>query len=133
MRFVKVLFATLLLAAAALTPASADTSDSITSTQSLTITAGTTRLAGNAMRTRHSRTVHYTETFLRERRYLQTPTVVHTRRFSGWVPYRTASSYYYGARLQYIGSGLYTLRPNYRYDYSCRFVADCPCRFLAGC
>lgn len=37
------------------------------------------------------------------------------------------------AHLHYVGSGLYELVPPYRYDYNCRYLADCPCRYLAGC
>ena len=111
--------------------AQADITDEVTSTHGLTLGAGALMKAGDAIRANHVRTVHWTETWLRERRFLRTPTVFHTRVHRGWVPYR--SPYALRTRLYYIGSGLYTLRAPYRYDFSCRFLADCPCRFLAGC
>ncbi|MGI9413964.1 MAG: hypothetical protein ACR2PM_09855 [Hyphomicrobiales bacterium] len=38
-----------------------------------------------------------------------------------------------GRGLRYYGSGLYYLDPYPFYTQRCRFLADCPCRYLAGC
>ena len=112
-------------------PSHAADTDEAEATHGLFIGVSTVQTNRLSIRATHSRTVQYAETWLRERRYLRTPTIVAARTYPGWVPYRATP--YRGGYLQYLGSGLYTIVPRARYDFSCRYLANCPCRFLSGC
>jgi hypothetical protein len=121
----------LLFMAAVAGTAQADTSDTATSTHGLTMGTGALKRAGDAIRANHARTIHYTETWLTEHRFLQTQSVHYARTGGAWVTYR--SPYARVPRLHSVAPGLYTLRAPLPYDFTCRFLADCPCRYLAGC
>lgn len=102
--------------------------ETVSTTHGLTLATAGTRRAGHTIRANNLRTVSYTQTWLQSGRYLRTRPVGFSQPRGVWWP-----TPYYRGGLFYIGSGLYTRRPHPRYDYACRFLADCPCRFLAGC
>lgn len=91
---------------------------------------GTYDLAQHAdsFRAAHARTVEHTDNWLLNRRYLHKRTVIRAKP-------RTSQrrTTYKGTNAYFVGSGFYTQIQYAPRNVSCRFLADCPCRYLAGC
>ncbi len=111
--------------------AQADDTDTYTSTHGLTFGVGTLKRTGDAIRAEHVRTVGGSGTWLREPRYLETPTAYSIMVTPRWVPYR--SPYARRTRPSPAAPVPYVHVVPFRHEFACRYLADCPCRYLAGC
>ena len=126
------LFTLVSIAAAMFTGAAqAEDTDTFTSTHGLTFGAGTLKRAGETIWAEHVRTVHSTDTWLRERRYVETPILYSVAVRPRWTPYR--SPYARRTNRPHSAPFLHTYVVPFRHELSCRYLADCPCRYLAGC
>ncbi len=131
MKISKLWFLTMALAAALASTAQAGGMDDAVDMHEPAADTDTSPMPVHPIRAIHGRTVETMEAWLAERRGRQTPGTRHSRSNGTWAPYR--SPYAHKARTVYFDPGFYALGTPYPHEFSCRFTADCPCRYLAGC
>lgn len=112
-------------------PAHAGTEgETATSIYGLTLGAGLIARTGKTIRAHNLRRLTPASSWIEDKRALRAPVIDHPPRYTHWIKYRSP----YALARRTIRIHVHVEAPPIDlYLPTCRFLADCPCRFLAGC